>query len=248
MRENPLLLKLKNKTFYKTAKLMEMKRHKIQSMLSTWSKLFAIVLIFTIALGGSSCKSKKKIASEKAAIELANKIAQAKASLIDLLREDNPKSYDEKVVELKKIKDFQLRDPEVEQLIDQVEAKLTAEYYAIVQKKEAEKKRLDAELITLKKQAELDNINSHFISVAQSSSVAEANLRIQQALTYYASNDVPVFLIINLYGNNQKDYDKPTTINNFLNYLKDTKHYNRQIESIKFDQNHKIIEIELINK
>lgn len=225
-----------------------MKKHKIQLKHSSWSKLIALVLIFTVALGGSSCKSKKKIANEKAAIELANKIAQAKASLIDLLRDDNPKTYDEKVVELKRIKDMQLRDPEVEQLIDQVEAKLAAEYQKILLNREDEKRQQELTAVRQKKQAELDNINAHFISVAQAANVTESNLRIQQTLTYYASPDVPVLLIIEVYGNNQKDYDRPTTIGHYLNYLKDVKNYNRQIESIKFDVNHKIIEIELIKK
>lgn len=227
---------------------MKMKNNEIQLKRFHWSKLMALVFVFTIALGGSSCKSKKKIAAEKAAIELANKIAQAKASLIDLLRDDNPKTYNEKVDELKRIKDMQLRDPEVEHLIDQVEVKLASEYQEVLRKKEEEKIRQEAELVRLKKQAELDNINAHFISIAQAANTMEANLRIQQALTYYASPNVPVLLIINIYGDSQKDYDKPTTIQHYLNYLKDVKSYDRQIESVKFDVNHKIIEIELIKK
>ncbi|MCD6180000.1 MAG: hypothetical protein J7K39_08865 [Bacteroidales bacterium] len=225
-----------------------MKKHEIQLKYFHWSKLIALVLVFTVALGGSSCKSKKKIAAEKAAIELANQIAQAKASLTDLLRNDNPKTYEEKIAELKRIKDMQLRDPEVEQLIDQVETKLSAEYQEILRKQKEEKKRQELEAQRLKKQAEIDNINAHFINIAQAANAAEANVRIHQTLTYYASPEVPVLLIINIYGDNQKDYDKPTTIDHYLNYLKDVKKYDRQIESIKFDENHKIIEIELIKK
>ncbi|HAG16266.1 MAG TPA: hypothetical protein DCG69_07040 [Bacteroidales bacterium] len=245
MGENNLV---QTKTTYKQEKRMEMKKQKTQLRLSSMSKLVALLLIFTVALGGSSCKSKKKIAAEKAAIELANKIAQAKASLLDLLREDNPKTYEAKVAELKSIKDLQLRDAEVAQLIEKVEAKLAAEYQEIIRKKAEEQKRVETETIKMKKQAELDNINAHFISVAQSKNVAEANLRIQQALTYYASPEVPVLIIVSVYGDNKKDYDKPTTINNYLNYLKDSKIYDKQIESLLFDQNHKITEIELIKK
>ncbi len=225
-----------------------MKTQEIQFKFSSWSKLLALALIFTVALGGSSCKSKKKIANEKAAIELANKVAQAKASLIDLMRDDNPKTYEEKVAELNRIKDLQLKDPEVEQLIDQVETKLAKEHKEILRQKEIQRKLEEAKMIKMKKQAELDNINAHFFSIAQAQNASEANLKIQQTLTYYASPDVPVLLIINMYGDNQKDYDKPTTINHYLNYLKDIKKYNRKIESIKFDENHKIIEIELIKK
>lgn len=225
-----------------------MKKHEIQLKRFHWSKLIAFVLVFTFALGGSSCKSKKKIVAEKAAIELANKIAQAKASLIDLLRDDNPKTYEEKVAELKRIKDMQLRNPDVEQFTNQAEAKLNNEYKEILQKKKEEKKQKELEVLRLKKQADLDNINAHFISIAEAANASEANLRIKQTLTYYASPEIPVLLIINIYGDNQKDYDKPTTIGHYLNYLKDVKTYNRQIESIKFDENHKIIEIELIKK
>ncbi|MBN1650583.1 MAG: hypothetical protein JW857_04590 [Bacteroidales bacterium] len=225
-----------------------MKKHEIQLKKTHWSQLIALLLVFTVALGGSSCKSKKKIASEKAAIELANKIAQSKASLVDLLRDDNPKTYEGKVAELNRIKDLQLRDPEIEQLIDQVDAKLRAEYQVILKKQAEEAERQKTEAIRLKKQAELDNINAHFISVAEAANTMEANLRIQQALTYFASPEVPVLLIINIYGDNQKDYDKPTTIGHYLNYLKDIRTYNRQIESVKFDVNHKVIEIELIKK
>lgn len=225
-----------------------MKKHEIQLKKAPWSSLIALLLVFTIALGGSSCKSKKKIASEKAAIELANKIAQSKASLVDLLRADNPKTYEEKMAELNRIKDLQLRDPEIEQLIDQVETKLAGEYQVLLKKKAEEAEQQKTEVIQLKKQAELDNINAHFISIAEAANTMEANLRIQQALTYFASPEVPVLLIINIYGDNQKDYDKPTTIGHYLNYLKDIKAYNRQIESVKFDVNHKVIEIELIKK
>jgi len=211
-------------------------------------KLLAFLLVFTVALGGSSCKSKKKIAAEKAAIELANTIAQAKASLLDLLRDDNPKTYIEKVAELKRIKDLKLRDPEVEQLIDKVELKLANEYQAMLRKQEEERNRLEAEESRNKRLNEFDSINAHFIGIAKANNLNEANLKIQQALTFYASSDVPVLLIINVYGNNQKDYDKPTTIGNYLNYLKDVKTYNRQIDAVKFDVNRKIIEIELIKK
>ncbi|MCD6090512.1 MAG: hypothetical protein J7J72_03360 [Bacteroidales bacterium] len=223
-----------------------MKKLGIQLKRTRWSQLIALVLVFTVALGGSSCKSKKKIATEKATIELANKIAQAKASLVDLLRDDNPKTYEEKVAELNRIKKLQLRDPQVEQLIDQVDTKQLAESQIIEKKRQEEKIRQETVNLKLKRQAEIDNINAHFISIAQAANAMEANLRIQQTLTYYASPEVPVLLIIDIYGDNKKDYDKPTTILHYLNYLKDVKMYKRQIESIKFDVNHKIIEIELI--
>jgi len=211
-------------------------------------KLMIILLAMFIALGGTSCKSKKKIAEEKAAIELADKIAQAKAALIDLLRDDNPKTWDEKKAELDKIKAMQLRDPEVEDLINQVEAKLEKERLEIL-KHEEEAARLKAEQEAKhQQQAQLDNINSHFYAVASAPTVNEANSRIQRAISLYASKDVPVLIIVSTYGDNQKDYDRPTTIFKYLNYLKDIKKYNNEIDQVKYDDYGKIIEIELIKK
>ncbi len=100
----------------------------------------------------------------------------------------------------------------------------------------------------MKNQAQLDNINSHFFAVASAPSVEEANNRIQRAISLYASKDVPVLVIVSKYGDNQKDYDRPTTIDNYLHYLKDIKKYDKEIEAVKYNDFGKIIEIELIKK
>lgn len=219
-----------------------------------WSKIISlpqimiILLALFIALGGTSCKSKKKIAEEKAAIELANKIAQAKAALKDLLRDDNPKTWQEKKDELDRIKAMQLRDPEVEELIDQVEAKLEKERQEMLKRQEEDAKRKAEEEARRQMQAQMDNINSHFHAVSSAPTLDEANIRIQRALSLYASKDVPVLIVISEYGDNQKDYDRPTTIDKYLHYLKDIKKYNKQIDNVKYNDNGKIIEVELIQK
>ncbi len=63
----------------------------------------------------------------------------------------------------------------------------------------------------------------------------------------FASPDVPVLIIISQAGG-FNDYDRPTTISNFLNYLKDRKEYKYKVESVKQDNLGKITEIELITK
>jgi flagellar motor protein MotB len=225
-----------------------MKSGKTKFRLISMPRVMMLLMVIMIAVGGTSCKSKKKIAAEKAAIELANQIAQAKASLKDLLRDDNPKTWQEKKDELDRIKAMQLRDPEVEDLINQVEAKLEKERQEILRKEE-EAARLKAEQdAKQQKQAQLDNINSHFYAIASAPTAAEANIRIQRAISLYASKDVPVLIVVSKYGDNQKDYDRPTSIEKYLNYLKDIKKYDKQIESVKYDDFGKIIEIELIKK
>ncbi|OYT17753.1 MAG: hypothetical protein B7C24_00850 [Bacteroidetes bacterium 4572_77] len=211
-------------------------------------KLMIILMAVFITIGGTSCKSKKKIAAEKAAIELADKIAAAKSSLKDLLRDDNPKLWQEKKDELDRIVAMQLRDPEVEDLIIQVTEKLDKDRLADLKRQEEEAKRLAEEQARMKQQGQLDNINSHFFAVASAPSVEEANIRIQRALSLYATKEVPVLIVISKYGNNQKDYDRPTTIDKYLHYIKDIKKYNNEIDAVKYDDFSKIIEIELIKK
>jgi len=225
-----------------------MKPEKALFRLISLPKMMIILLAVFIALGGTSCKSKKKIAAEKAAIELANKIDQAKASLRDLLRDDNPKTWQQKKDELDRIVAMQLRDPEVEDLINQVEAKLEKERQEMLKRQE-EEARLKAEQEAREKElSKLDNINSHFYAVASAPSIGEANSRIDRALSIFASKDVPVLIIVSKYGNNQKDYDRPTTIEKYLNYIKDIKKYNKKVDAVKYDDFNKIIEIELIKK
>lgn len=225
-----------------------MKAEKALPSIFSLSKVMIILMVVFIAIGGTSCKSKKKIAAEKAAIELANKIEQAKASLRDLLRDDNSKTYQEKKNELDRIKAMQLRDPEVEDLINQVEAKLEKERIALLKKQEEDARKRAEDEARQAQQSKLDNINSHFFSVASAPSVTEANSRIDRAISLYASKDVPVLIILSKYGNDQKDYDRPTTIEKYLNYIKDIRKYNKKIEDLKYDDFGKIIEIELIKK
>ena len=225
-----------------------MKAEKALRSIFSLSKVMIILMVVSIAIGGTSCKSKKKIAAEKAAIELANKIEQAKASLRDLLRDDNSKTYQEKKNELDRIKAMQLRDPEVEDLINQVEAKLEKERKEILKQQEDEARKRAEDEARQAQQSKLDNINSHFFAVASAPSVTEANTRIDRAISLYASKDVPVLIILSKYGNDQKDYDRPTTIEKYLNYIKDIRKYNKRIEDLKYDDFGKIIEIELIKK
>jgi len=221
---------------------------KLLPRLISMPKLMIILMAVFITIGGTSCKSKKKIAAEKAAIELADKIAAAKSSLKDLLRDDNPKLWQEKKDELDRIVAMQLRDPEVEDLIIQVTEKLDKDRLADLKRQEEEAKRLAEEQARMKQQGQLDNINSHFFAVASAPSVEEANIRIQRALSLYATKEVPVLIVISKYGNNQKDYDRPTTIDKYLHYIKDIKKYNNEIDAVKYDDFSKIIEIELIKK
>jgi len=52
-------------------------------------------------------------------------------------------------------------------------------------------------------------------------------------------------LIVISEENGQKDYDRPTTIRDYLNYLKDQKKNFNKISNIQFDGSGRITELEL---
>lgn len=92
--------------------------------------------------------------------------------------------------------------------------------------------------------AKLDN---YFNAIAASGNAASANSSISEALTLFSSGQTPVLIVI-AEENGSKDYDKPTTIQDYLNYLKDQKKNLNTISDLKFDGAGKITEVELTRK
>jgi len=90
-------------------------------------------------------------------------------------------------------------------------------------------------------------LSYHFASIANASNLDEANRQINEALKLFESPGSLVLIIINKSGN-QKDYDRPTTAKEYLNYLKDQKKNINAIDSFKTNSNGKITELELIKK
>ena len=87
-------------------------------------------------------------------------------------------------------------------------------------------------------------LNQYFQSISSSGNTASANGSINEALTLFSSPDTPVLIVISEEGG-QKDYDRPTTIRQYLNYLKDTKNNSNSISNLQFDNSGKITELEL---
>lgn len=87
-------------------------------------------------------------------------------------------------------------------------------------------------------------LNTYFDNVSRLSSDAEINRNISQAIDMFTDKDAPVFIVF-YRESGQKDYDKPTTIEKHLNYLKDQKKNPYQIDRLIFDDSGKIAEIEL---
>lgn len=87
-------------------------------------------------------------------------------------------------------------------------------------------------------------LGKYFSAISSASSPAAANSSINEALALFASPDTPVLIIISEVGG-QKDYDRPTTIKDYLNYLKDQKKNVNPVNDLKFDASGKITEVEL---
>jgi ATPase subunit of ABC transporter with duplicated ATPase domains len=88
-------------------------------------------------------------------------------------------------------------------------------------------------------------LEQYFRSIANSSNAASANRSISEALTLFASDETPVLIVISESGG-IKDYDRPTTIKQYLEYLKDTGKNINRIGNVQYDSAGKITELELI--
>lgn len=130
--------------------------------------------------------------------------------------------------------------------VEQAEAALRKE------REEEERRRREAEA-QARRDAEArasepkTRLNDYFNAIATSNNVTSANQSINEALTLFASPDTPVLIVISE-ENGQKDYDRPTTIREYLNYLKDQKKNINSISNLQFDSAGKITEVELRKK
>jgi hypothetical protein len=211
-------------------------------MVKLLNRSMIVLLALSLAVGMTACKSQKKLAKEKAAAEYAASLDKAKTDLLDILNENTSMSLTEKEALVREIKDKNFNDPEIDDLIRQAEEKLAQERTEY-NKREMEAKRMNEEA-TMRKEMTTTTLSDYFSSIASAKSVSEANMFINDALGLFSSPDSPVLIIISNTGG-IVDYDRPTTIKNYLNYLKDTKNNINKVEKIIYDDKGKIKELEL---
>tara|TARA_Y100001954_G_C15763561_1_gene580493 strand:- start:177 stop:818 length:642 start_codon:yes stop_codon:yes gene_type:complete len=202
-----------------------------------------VLSLVVLLLSATGCKSKQKLAQEQAAAAYAQQVEQAKQDLLAIINDRGSMTLEEKENRLNAIKAQNFTDAEVRALIDRAEDVL-----AKLRQRLAEEQARDAQTERENKQTQLHNeIKSHFRSVASATSFAQANRSIANALELFASEDIPLLIIISI-ENGMKDYDRPTTIRKYLEYLKDVRKFDKEIETVVVDKNGKITEIELIKK
>jgi hypothetical protein len=133
------------------------------------------------------------------------------------------KTKGEQEANLRKQKEERLKRPLTEETIRQ-DAKLTLK----IMKENAPKVRL----------------NEYFEAIANADNAASADRIITRALAMFASSETTVLMVISE-QNGKNNYDKPTTIRAYLNYLKIQKKNLDDIKNLKIDAYGKINEVEL---
>ena len=228
-----------------------LKGKSVHSFYRLSAKLLMLMLVIAMSAGLTSCNSQKKLLAR----ERAAKIEQAKVRLQALLDDKSTLTLDQKFAELNTIKGWNLNDKDVDNLIAKVEDKLNKDRDLLRNKAEQDAKDREAEE---RRQAEARNsaksgdprfvkLNESFTAITQATSPDIANQKILEALTLFINPDCPVLINISQNGS-PKDYDRPTTIKRYLEYLKDQKRNTNDIDNMVFDSNGKITELELIKK
>jgi hypothetical protein len=110
---------------------------------------------------------------------------------------------------------------------------------------EMDRQRKEREAAEAKTSEPYTRLDNYFNAIAGSGTSSSANGTIQETLGLFASEDTPVLIVISESGG-VKDYDRPTTIRAYLNYLKDVKKNTNRIGKLHFDNSNKIVEVELI--
>ena len=108
--------------------------------------------------------------------------------------------------------------------------------------KEESKNPKESDKVNVSVNAKLED---YFNTIASSPSVAQANSKINEVLSLFANKDVPV-LIAFFKDNGTKDYDEPTTIEKYLNYLKDQRKNTNKVDNVVYDEKGKIVELDLL--
>lgn len=131
-----------------------------------------------------------------------------------------------------------------EALRKQKEEEMRKEAEAKARKEEEERLAREAKNKATPSLSGSAKVEQYFSAISSAPSVTSANNSISEALSMFTSEQAPVLIVISEEGG-EKDYDKPTTIKAYLNYLKDQKKNINKVSNIVLDDAGKIKELEL---
>lgn len=103
--------------------------------------------------------------------------------------------------------------------------------------------------VVSKEEKMTNQLENYFNAIASpQSSITSTNNSINEVKSMFAKSNVPVLIIIHEDENGDADYDEPTIIINYLNYLKDQKKNLNKVYEFKTNEEGKITELILIRK
>jgi chromatin segregation and condensation protein Rec8/ScpA/Scc1 (kleisin family) len=170
----------------------------------------------------------KKAVSERDK-QKQEQVDAARAELLDMLLNKDDKSADELESELAKIKSMNLGNKDINDLIAKVEQKI-------------------AGMRTTKNVPLKNRLENAFQGIADASKSCNSNQVMsltRSTLQLFSSDDTPVLIIISREG---PDYDKPTNIKLYLEFLRDQKVNRNQVDTYELDGSGKIKSLDLIKK
>jgi len=214
------------------------------------SKILLVALLLAGTAGMTGCKKKKELAAAEAAAaaELQAQIDQAKSMLLAILEDNTLDNVDANYATLDEVKAMNLSDPEVLKLVIDVQEKLADDKAALAllveERLAAERAAAALEAENMKIENDKILINKSFLALSVEKDLDKANNIINNTLPMFSSPDAVVLIIVSE-ENGKKDYDRPTNIKDYLDYLKDRKSYTSTVEIIRYDDFGKISELEL---
>ena len=159
------------------------------------------------------------------------KIDEARTKLLDMLLNKEGKSADELQKELDAIKALNLNDRDINELIAKVEQKIAS--------------MGSSANIPLKDQ--IENAFQGIATASKSGDISKASQIIKNTMPLFTGEDATVLIIISRDGS-IVDYDKPTTIKRYMDFVKDQKASRNAVDAYMLDTNGKIKELDLIKK
>ncbi len=161
----------------------------------------------------------------------AQKVDRMRAALLDMILNPNNLTADQLEDALNALKAEGI-SPELSDLVARVEKKI---------------KDMRSSPANLPLKTQLWNGFQSIADAAKSGNLTQADNAIKNMLQYFSSSDAPVLIIISK-EDGIVDYDKPTTIGRYLQFIKDQKSNRNAIEAMQMDGNGKIKELDLIKK
>lgn len=208
-----------------------------------------LILLMGLTLPLTSCKSKKKQAEEQARLEAEAKAKERDAYIAQLNKLtkypiSDMNEWEEKYAAFK---DLVFKNPfKGEMSVEGSIAKVESFF-------QAEKERLESLVEETQDVNDYEDPNKElkieiretFNEIVQADSYEEANQLINSLLPKFASSETPVLIVIDQEGMD-KAYDRPTTAEKFLNYLKDQKRNPYSVLDVLVNRNGKIQSMELL--